>query len=111
MANLQYSVKRISGNTIVSIGGSLDASTAPDLDTKLQSEIKKDPEIILVNMSNLDYIASAGLGTLINANEVLRGRGGELRLCCLNDKVHKIFKLLGFLEIFSIYRSEEEAID
>ncbi len=111
MANLQYSVKKIDDVSIVSISGSLDAATAPVLDKKLLGEIEKSPRVILVNMGNLEYIASAGLGTLINANEILTARGSALRLCCLNEKVKKIFKLLGFLELFTIYESEEEAMD
>jgi len=110
MANLQYSVKRIDDVSIVSISGSLDAATAPTLDKKLQAELDKEPRLILVNMNSLEYIASAGLGALININEALTGRGSELRLCCLNDKVIKIFKLLGFLELFSIYKTEDEAM-
>ncbi len=110
MSTLQYSVKKDGNTSVIAIGGSLDAQTAPSFDKKLAGEIEKGTAVLIINMQNLNYIASAGLGTLINANEVLSKQGGSLKLCCLNDKVTRIFKLLGFLELFTIYKTEDEAV-
>ncbi len=109
MAVLQYSVTRKNDYSFITIGGSLDAKTSPGFSTKLKDEIGKGANVIIINMHKLDYIASAGLGVLINCNEELFKIKGQLRLCKVNEKVKKIFKLLGFLNLFKIYENEDKA--
>lgn len=109
MAILQYSVSRKNNISTITIGGSLDAKTAPGLNSKLQEEINKGATTIIIDMNKLDYIASAGLGVLINCNEELNKIKGNLKLCRVNEKVKKIFKLLGFLNLFNIYPTLEAA--
>lgn len=110
MATIQYSAVRNKGMFIVSIGGSLDAQTAPALNNKFEDEIKKGPDIFVLNMSKIDYIASAGLGILISLNENLTSKKKELRLCEVTPKVKKIFKALGFDALFTFYDSEASAV-
>ena len=110
MSVLQYSSIKQGGVTIISIGGSLDAETAPDFDKKLQGEIAKKPENIVVNLGKLDYIASAGLGVLIKGNESIMKLGGEIKISSMNDKITKIFKLLGFINLFKVFDSDDKAI-
>ncbi len=110
MSTLQYSVIRKDNISIITIGGSLDAKTSPGFGSKLEREVKKT-DYIIINMEKLDYISSAGFGVLININEILKKRKGELRLCLLNGKIKKIFKLLGFSHLFRIYDSVDDAAD
>lgn len=110
MATIQYSVIRKSGISIMTIGGSLDAKTAPALNNKFEDELKKNPDIVIINMQKLDYIASAGLGILISLNEKLTSSKKELRLCEVSPKVKKIFKALGFDTLFTFYDTENEAV-
>lgn len=93
------------------IGGSLDAETAPKLDAKIRGEIDKGAKIVVCNLEKLEYIASAGLGVFIGANEALQKQGGEILLSAMNDKIKKIFKLLGFINIFKIFDNDEKAIN
>ncbi|MBN1501102.1 MAG: STAS domain-containing protein [Spirochaetes bacterium] len=109
MATLQYSVTRSGNISFISIGGSLDAKTSPMLNSKFEEELKKSPNIIIINMKNLDYIASAGLGILISLNEKMNSRKKDLRLCEASEKVRKIFKALGFDTLFSFYKTEKDA--
>ncbi len=111
MSVFQYSSSKHGNVTLIRVGGSLDAETAPKFNKKLQGEITKGALKIVWNMENLDYIASAGLGVLISANEALLKKGGEIRLSSMNDKTKKVFKLLGFINLFKLYESDEEAIN
>jgi anti-anti-sigma factor len=97
--------------TLVRVGGSLDAETAPKFDSKIKGEIEKGAKKIVCNMESLDYIASAGLGVLIGANDTLSKQGGEIRISSMNDKIKKIFKLLGFISLFKIFEDDQKAID
>ena len=96
---------------LIRIGGSLDAETAPKFGKKLEAEMDKGALKIVCSMAKLDYIASAGMGVLISVNESLSRRGGAIHLSSMNDKIKKIFKLLGFINIFKIYDNDDQAID
>jgi len=111
MGVLQYSSAKQGNVTLIRIGGSLDAETAPKFSKKLEGEMKKGTVKIVCNMAQLDYIASAGLGVLISFNESLGRKGGEIRISAMNEKIKKIFKLLGFINIFNIFDTDDKAID
>ena len=110
MGILQYSSSKQGTVTIITIGGSLDAETAPKFDKKLKGEIAKGTKKVVCNMQSLTYIASAGLGILISNNETLNSKGGEIKLSGMSDKIQKIFKLLGFLNLFKIFKNDNEAV-
>ncbi len=109
MAVLQHSITRRNNISTITIGGSLDASSAPAFAQKLEDEIKKGSLVFIISMEKLDYIASAGMGVLISINEKLVKEKKQLRICKMNDKIKNIFKMLGFLNLFKIYKNEEEA--
>ena len=111
MSILQYSSSKHGDVTLIRIGGSLDAETASKFDQKIQGEIQKGAKKVVCSMEALDYIASAGLGILISANEKLAKSGGEIRLSCMNQKISKIFKLLGFINLFKIFPDDEKAVE
>mgnify|MGYP001544231261 CR=1 FL=1 len=102
MSVLQYSSSKHDDITLITISGSLDAETAPKFSKKLQGEIEKGSKKVLCNLENIEFIASAGLGVLISANQSLQKNGGEIRLAGLSDKITKIFKVMGFINLFKI---------
>ncbi|HRX15708.1 MAG TPA: STAS domain-containing protein [Spirochaetota bacterium] len=109
MAALTYSREKRGKSVVVKIGGSLDAKTAPTLDKKLSDEVDQVPEKLVISMEKLEYIASAGMGTLINYNEIMSKKGKKLILCDLPDKITKIIKMLGFINFFSICKTLDDA--
>lgn len=111
MGKLQYSSERKNEIVIVRISGSLDAETAPGFASRLKTEIDKGAKKIICVMPDLDYIASAGMGVLISTNEELNRKGGKMVMASMNGKVKKIFKLLGFDNLFESYSDEKSAIN
>jgi anti-anti-sigma factor len=111
MSVFQYSSSKHGSVTLITIGGSLDAETSPKLNAKIKGEIDKGAKKMVCNLEHLDYIASAGLGVLISANDILSKAGGEIRLSAMNEKIKKIFKLLGFINLFKIFENDQKAID
>ena len=66
---------------------------------------------ILVDFEDLNYISSTGLRMLLVAHSRLEGASGQLRICNPNTMVREVFETSGFLEIFSVYKSQAEALD
>ena len=96
--------------SILRIKGFLDAHTAPKFEQAIQDLVNESRINIVVSMSELNYISSAGLGVFMGFIEEIREKGGDIKLCCMSPKVFKVFDLLGFPALYEIYDKDEEAI-
>ena len=65
---------------------------------------------ILLNLSDMDYIDSNGLGELVQSLKTSKRRGASLRLLKPHDRVTKTLRLTNLLPMFSVYESEAEAL-
>ena len=65
---------------------------------------------ILLNLRDVTYIDSAGVGALIAKYVSLRRRGGDLRLLSLSDRVRRVITIAHLLEVFDTFESEELAV-
>lgn len=97
--------------SVLYLSGFLDAHTTPTFEDGLQTLIKEGRVKIIVNLKDLDYISSAGLGVFMGFIEVIRENGGDIKLSNLSQKVYKVFDLLGFPALYEIFDKEEEAIN
>lgn len=108
-----FFVKRIDQQevSVLYLQGYLDAHTAPDFEQALQTLVDENSVQIVVNLAELTYISSAGLGVFMGFIEDIRGKGGDIKLAEMNDKVFRVFDLLGFPVLYEIYTRESEAIE
>ena len=110
MNGFQVKRKDIKNVSIVYLKGYLDAHTAPDFEKVLQELVDEDQVRIIVNLAELNYISSAGLGVFMGFIEDVRQKGGDIKLAELTEKVYRVFDLLGFPVLYEIFKKEEEAI-
>jgi anti-sigma B factor antagonist len=87
----------------------LNAATASEFRTKIINFVEDGNVNIVINLSEVDLIDSMGLGTLVSLLKKVSGRG-EIRLCNLKENVKSLFHLTRLDKVFTLYRSEEEAI-
>ena len=66
---------------------------------------------ILLQLKDVEYINSAGIGELVGAYIAVTNRGGKIKLCGLPDKVNKMMKVTQLISIFDVYKTEEEALN
>lgn len=74
---------------------------------KLLAENKKD---IVLNMSNVTYIDSAGLGTLVASHHSARSQGAALKLSNLGSKFQEVLQVTRLLTVFDVFDSETAAV-
>ena len=96
--------------SILRIKGFLDAHTAPKFEQSIQDLVTESRNKIIVSMTELNYISSAGLGVFMGFIEEIRENSGDIKLCCMSPKVFKVFDLLGFPALYEIYDKDDEAI-
>lgn len=97
--------------SIVYLKGFLDAHTAPDFETALQELVNEDRVKIVVNLAELVYISSAGLGVFMGFIEDIRKKDGDIKLAEPTEKVFRVFDLLGFPVLYDIVTTESEAVE
>lgn len=88
---------------LIRITGRLDQDQAPLLENELSQLIQDACYHIIVDLSEVHYINSAGLRCLVGTWRKARERGGNLWLSGLNDRLSEVFSMVGFDKVFQIY--------
>lgn len=88
---------------------SLDASKVEDFIKLVSEEISKNKKN-LIDLSKVDFVDSAGLGSLLSCLKKAKSAGGELKLFGLTKSVRSLFELMRMQKIFSIYDDRSIAI-
>jgi len=91
------------GRLAVGVGDTVLPNVINEL---LEEGVKK----ILLNLSDMDYIDSNGLGELVQSLKRSRNQGASLRLLKPQDRVAKTLRLTNLLPMFSVYDTEAEAL-
>jgi anti-anti-sigma factor len=102
--------EQVSGVTALSVKGRIDSTTAPVLGQKLEAVVSAPASRLVVDFRDLEYISSAGFRVLLVAAKRAEEAGSRLVLCSLSGKVRQLFDLGGFLDLFAITASRDEAI-
>lgn len=84
----------------VAIEGKLDTTTAPELE-KTFGEILSGVTELVLDMTNLEYISSAGLRVILKVQKVMFNQG-EMKLLGVNETVMEVFEITGFSSILNI---------
>ena len=95
-------------STVVAIGGRLDGATSAQLDERLTAAATPGARVVL-DMTGLDYVSSAGLRVLLKAAKQIKAAKGRFALSGITPMVAKVFEISGFTSIFSIYADREQA--
>lgn len=108
---IQVTVKEYKRVDLVAVDGRVDSSTAPQLERALQKIINGGRYRIVVDLSETDFVSSAGLRVLLSAlKQVRRFNRGDLRLAGMSTKVKKAFELAGFLTLFQVFDNSVDAV-
>jgi anti-anti-sigma factor len=107
---MEINEERKAGVVIMALSGKLDATTAKTFEEKILAEIDSGDRRFVIDLSQLEYVSSAGLRIFLLAAKRLHSTDGKIVLCSLQGHVRQVFDLAGFSSIFSIYSSRDEAI-
>ncbi len=108
---MDFTVDEFGDVKAVRIAGNLDTQTSTVAQERLTQLIDDGATKILVDFEDLNYISSSGLRMLLVAVKRLEGTSGQLRICNPNKLVREVFDTSGFSDIFSVYKSQAEALD
>lgn len=108
---MQISEPEDFGALVFKLQGRIDNDSVDLLKDALEKSVADGKCKIVLDMSAVEYINSAGLRVLAEFLTESRERGGDLRLVGLNYKVRRVFEIVGFSKFFHIYRTVLEAME
>lgn len=100
--NLQIHIDEKNNKSVVHLSGEIDVYTAPKLKDALLSLARKPNDTLEVNLEDVSYMDSTGLGVFVNALKVSKEHGSNLKLINLQDRVFRLFQITGLHEIMDI---------
>ncbi len=103
-------VKGLSGTALVILNGSIDAKTVITFQTHLNSVKERGVERFIMDMENVKYVNSTGLGYLINLSDSVTPEKGGISLVKVQPKVKVVFDMLGLNAFFRIFNTRDEAL-
>jgi anti-sigma B factor antagonist len=95
---------------IVKFAGRLDSSTAPAAEERLLTALGASAQSLVIDMSELVYISSAGLRVLLVVAKKAQAQHGKLALGGLTENVREVFSVSGFDSIFTIAADAAAAV-
>jgi anti-anti-sigma factor len=107
---MEIATRKEGGATVVSVKGRVDAVTAPEFEKGLSTLMAGGDCTLVLNFSDLEYISSAGLRSILTTAKQLKAKDGKMIFAGLRGPVKDVFKISGFGSIFKIFETEEEAL-
>ena len=72
--------------------------------------LKDNGKKIILNLANVNYIDSSGIGELVSTYTTVTNNGGQLKLLSLTKKIHELLQITKLLTVFQVFDSEEAAV-
>jgi anti-sigma B factor antagonist len=108
---MKSSTRQVDGITIVDLSGRITLGEGSVvLRDQIRDLLSKGNKRILLNLGDVSYIDSSGIGELVSAYTTVRNQGGELKLLNLTKKVHDLLQITKLYTVFDIKDDEGQAI-
>jgi anti-sigma B factor antagonist len=95
---------------VVAVTGEVDVHSAPTLRDALMAELDLSPSAVLVDLSDVGFLDSTGLGALVAARTIATDRGIALPVVCTNERIVKLFTITGLDSVFDLHPDVAAAI-
>lgn len=107
---MDIDVTQSSGVAVVAPHGDLDMATVDEVKRTLAGLIDGGQSRVIMDLGEVGYIDSSGMGAMVAAMKRARAAGGDVRLCALQDDVRGIFELTRLVRAMSIHPTRQEAL-
>ncbi len=108
---MDIKIKRMDDICVVSLIGSMDALTSEKISDSLNELIDTGEKNIVLDITEVDFMSSAGLRTILVALKATRRIGGDLCLAGAQTRPARFLKLSGFVSLLRAYTSVDEAVE
>jgi anti-sigma B factor antagonist len=108
---MQIAEREVGGVTVLDLSGKITLGEGDTLlKDKLHSLLHQSKKNVLLNLAQVNYVDSAGLGALVSAYTTVTREGGNLKLANVTRKLQDLLSITKLLTVFESYDSEDEAL-
>ena len=109
--SIKLSTRQVDGVTIIDLSGRITLGEGSvQLRDAIRDLLAKGQKKILLNLADVNYIDSSGIGELVSAFTTVKNQGGELKLLNLTKKVHDLLQITKLYTVFDVQDDETTAI-
>jgi anti-sigma B factor antagonist len=109
--SMKVATRQVDGVTILDLSGRITLGEGSvTLRDTVHDVVAKGSKHILLNLENISYIDSSGIGELVSAFTSVKNSGGELKLLNLTKKVHDLLQITKLYTVFDIWDNEASAV-
>jgi anti-sigma B factor antagonist len=109
--DLKMRTREVKDVTIIDLTGRLTmGESCKALRDEVHDQLSQENKKILLNLADVTYIDSAGLGELTSAYMSVKNRGGELKLVNLTKRVHDLMQITKLYTVFEVFDDEKKAL-
>lgn len=105
--NIEINVAQGAAKRVI-LNGRLDTITAPDLEAELDQLVNEAIQLIIFDMTDLEYISSAGLRVIFKATKAMKAKGGKAGILKMQPQIKKVFDIIKALPDVPIFKNDAE---
>ncbi len=104
-------ISKENNTVLIRVDGNLDDTTTNYIFECVKDELETGVRNVVLNLANVGYVSSVGLGELVRAKSRAAKVGGTIYLCEINNPVLEVLSLVSFDKLFNIYPTEGETLE
>jgi len=109
--SMKVAIRQVDGVTILDLSGRITLGEGSiTLRDSVRDVLDKGSKKILLNLGQISYIDSSGIGELVSAFTSVKNAGGELKLLNLTQKVHDLLQITKLYTVFDVWDNETSAV-
>jgi anti-sigma B factor antagonist len=111
VSSVKIATRQVDGVTVLDVSGRITLGEGSvQLRDAVRDLLSKGQKHILLNLGDVNYIDSSGIGELVSAFTTVKNQGGELKLLNLTRKVHDLLQITKLYTVFDVKDDEASAI-
>lgn len=110
MLSISLTTREDGAMQIFELSGSLDVATSPTLRAGLLEAAEHEGHTLVVDLSNLEFLDSTGLGALIGAHKRALEKNGSLRVVAKEGQILRLLRITGLLGVLQVYPTLDAAV-
>ncbi|MFP4481201.1 MAG: STAS domain-containing protein [Thermovirgaceae bacterium] len=96
---------------VIAVSGRLDTATAPEFERESLLRLEEGDKKILLELSELEYISSAGLRAILALAKGAKASGGSVAVCAMTGMVEEVFSISGFDAFIPVASTKDEGLE
>jgi len=109
--SFKATARETSGVTVVDLSGRITLGEGSAMLREMVRDLlNKGQKRIILNLGDVNYIDSSGIGELVSGYTTVKNQGGELKLLNLTKKVHDLLQITKLYTVFDVHNEESAAV-